>query len=94
MLIAADITALVHQEINALLAEAERRRTPPRSPARSSCTSWGLNSLLLARLVIQLEMELGVDPFEEEYVISDVRTVGALSDAYVRTVEQLAATAV
>lgn len=40
-------------------------------------------------------MELGVDPpFEEEYVISDVRTVGALSDAYVRTVEQLAATAV
>ncbi|PZT72574.1 MULTISPECIES: phosphopantetheine-binding protein [unclassified Streptomyces] len=93
MLIAADITAVVHQEINALLAEAERA-THPTLTGAEFLHELGLNSLLLARLVIQLEMELGVDPFEEEYVISDVRTVGALSDAYVRTVEQLAATAV
>ncbi|WP_405898503.1 phosphopantetheine-binding protein [Streptomyces sp. NBC_00727] len=93
MLIATDITALVHQEINALLAEAERP-THPTLTGTEFLHELGLNSLLLARLVIQLEMELGVDPFEEEYVISDVRTVGALSDAYVRTVEQLAATAV
>lgn len=93
MLIAADITALVHQEINALLLEAERPVHPTLTGAEF-LHELGLNSLLLARLVIQLETELGVDPFEEEYVISDVRTVGALSDAYVRTVENLAATAV
>ncbi|MFD0021845.1 phosphopantetheine-binding protein [Streptomyces sp. NPDC058382] len=93
MLIATDITALVHQEINALLLEAER-------PTHASLSDGeflhelGLNSLLLARLIIQLEMELGVDPFEEEYVISDVRTVGALCEAYIRTVENMAAAAV
>lgn len=43
----------------------------------------GLNSLLLARLLIQLELELGVDPFGDgELVIADIRTVGALADAY------------
>ncbi|WP_051393636.1 phosphopantetheine-binding protein [Glycomyces arizonensis] len=45
----------------------------------------GLNSLLLARLLIQLELELGVDPFGDgELVIADVRTVGALADAYAK----------
>ncbi|MCM2413326.1 MULTISPECIES: phosphopantetheine-binding protein [unclassified Streptomyces] len=92
MLIATDITALIHQEINALLLEAGR-------PVHASLSGaeflheLGLNSLLLARLIIQLETELGADPFEEEYVISDVRTVGALSEAYIRTVENMAAAA-
>lgn len=44
----------------------------------------GLNSLLLARLIIQLEVELGVDPFSEDVTISDTRSVGALVVAYER----------
>jgi len=44
----------------------------------------GLNSLLLARLIIQLEIELGVDPFNDELTISDARSVGALVAAYER----------
>jgi acyl carrier protein len=50
-----------------------------------------MNSLLLARLVIALEMEIGVDPFTAGHAIADVRTVGDLADAYEKT---LAATAV
>ncbi|MBO3734977.1 phosphopantetheine-binding protein [Glycomyces niveus] len=49
----------------------------------------GLNSLLLARLIIQLEIEFGADPFGEgDLVISDVRTVGELADAYAAAVSE------
>lgn len=44
----------------------------------------GLNSLLLARLIIQLEAELGVDPFSAEVTIADARSVGALVAVYQR----------
>ncbi|MEV6113649.1 phosphopantetheine-binding protein [Streptomyces sp. NPDC052109] len=45
----------------------------------------GLSSLLLARLIIQLETDLDVDPFaEEDLVVSDLRTVDDLVDAYDR----------
>ncbi|TGA95332.1 phosphopantetheine-binding protein [Streptomyces sp. MZ04] len=45
-------------------------------------TGVGLSSLLLARLIIQLELETGIDPFAEDLLISDVRTVKDLIDAY------------
>lgn len=89
MLTTTDITATVHEQINALLKEAGKPvllLTGDEPLARI-----GLNSLLLARLIIQLEMEFGADPFEEDYVISDVRTVGALTDAYIETLAHLAA---
>ncbi|MFF4549037.1 acyl carrier protein [Streptomyces sp. NPDC001435] len=89
MLTTTDITATVHEQINALLKEAGKPvllLTGDEPLARI-----GLNSLLLARLIIQLEMEFGADPFEEDYVISDVRTVGALADAYIETLANLAA---
>lgn len=89
MLTTTDITATVHEQINALLKEAGKPvllLTGDEPLARI-----GLNSLLLARLIIQLEMEFGADPFEEDYVISDVRTVGALTDAYIETLANLAA---
>jgi acyl carrier protein len=41
-----------------------------------------MGSLLLARLIITLEAELGVDPFAEDVLISDVRTVGELVAVY------------
>ncbi|TWV34943.1 hypothetical protein FRZ03_27640 [Streptomyces misionensis] len=42
----------------------------------------GLNSLLLAQLLLQLEAELGTDPFTGDRSITDVRTVRELIDAY------------
>ena len=42
----------------------------------------GLNSLLLAQLLLQLETELGVDPFAEDRSITDIRTIGELVDVY------------
>jgi acyl carrier protein len=49
----------------------------------SRLTDIGLTSLLLARLTVQLEMRLGVDPFAQDLAISDVRTIGDLVAAYV-----------
>jgi acyl carrier protein len=42
----------------------------------------GLNSLMLAQLLVQLESAMGVDPFGAERSIADVRTVGDLVAAY------------
>ncbi|MEU6847324.1 phosphopantetheine-binding protein [Streptomyces sp. NPDC046716] len=42
----------------------------------------GLNSLLLAQLLLELEAELGVDPFAGDRSITDVRTVRELVAAY------------
>jgi acyl carrier protein len=44
----------------------------------------GLNSLMLARLVIALEDETGLDPFSGDTSIVDVHTVGDLVGAYER----------
>ena len=92
MLTTTDITATVHENINALLKEAGRPVTL--LTGDEPLARIGLNSLLLARLIIQLEIEFGADPFEEEYVISDVRTVRELTDAYVETLANLAAASV
>lgn len=42
----------------------------------------GLNSLMLARLIISLEDELGIDPFAHSVSIVDVHTVSDLWAAY------------
>ncbi len=44
----------------------------------------GLTSLLLARLVIELEERLGVDPFADQAEVFDARTVDALVAVYRR----------
>lgn len=46
----------------------------------------GLNSLLLAQLLLQLESELGVDPFAEDRSITDIRTVRELIAAYAEAI--------
>ena len=51
----------------------------------------GLNSLMLAQLLIQLEEEVGVDPFGEDLSIADVRSVGDLVNAYERAFTAAAA---
>ena len=42
----------------------------------------GLTSLMFAELLIGMEMELGVDPFQGETSIVEMRTVGDLVKAY------------
>jgi acyl carrier protein len=48
----------------------------------SDLVGLGLTSLMFAELLIGLEMELGVDPFQAETSIVEMRTVGDLVDAY------------
>ncbi len=49
----------------------------------SALTDIGLNSLMLARLIVSLEQEFGYDPFTDgSHSIADIRTVGDLVAAY------------
>ncbi|MFJ8213601.1 acyl carrier protein [Streptomyces sp. NPDC096033] len=55
------------------------------APALSPTTDLvglGLTSLMFAELLIGMEMELGVDPFQGETSIVEMRTVGDLVTAY------------
>lgn len=82
MLEASHVHQRVHEEIRELLLESDVETGALTGEERLH--ELGLTSLMLARLVIQLEMELGVDPFAEDVVISDVRSVGDLVAAYER----------
>lgn len=42
----------------------------------------GVNSLLLARLIVQLNFELDVDPFAQGATIADMRKIGDLVVIY------------
>ncbi|MDN3260901.1 acyl carrier protein [Streptomyces sp. CSDS2] len=72
--------SIVFGALSELLQEAGAEHPAPSGDER--LTDLGLTSLLLARLIIQLEMETGVDPFAEDLLLSDVRTVAELIDAY------------
>lgn len=76
------VADVVRYEIRALLSESGTEIE--HLAETDQLHDLGLDSLLLARLIIQLEVELGVDPFTEDVVISDARTVGALVTAYER----------
>lgn len=51
-------------------------------PLDATFSEVGLNSLMLARLVITLETEVGLDPFTGERSIVDVHTVRELVAVY------------
>lgn len=51
----------------------------------------GLNSLMLARLVIALESQFGVDPFTQGTSIVDMHTLADLWEAYEDAIMQEAA---
>jgi acyl carrier protein len=80
MLVQKNVRELIDAEIRAALMEDDDE-TGTFSPD-DSLARIGLNSLILARLLIQLETELGVDPFEDEFSITDMRTVDDLVNAY------------
>jgi acyl carrier protein len=72
----------IHEQIRELLRESDIETGP--LTGKEQLHELGLTSLMLARLVIELEMELDVDPFAEDVVISDVRSVGDLVAVYQR----------
>lgn len=53
----------------------------------------GLSSMNLAELVSELEMALGVDPFEAHYSITDIVTLRDLIGAYEAVIDGTAKTA-
>jgi acyl carrier protein len=81
MLTKSDMAALVYEQIGDLLDESGTAATEIGENDR--LVDLGLTSLLLARLVIGLETEAGVDPFAEDLSVADVPTVGQLIDAYI-----------
>ncbi|GAB2715144.1 phosphopantetheine-binding protein [Streptomyces bullii] len=74
-----DVREIIKREIDSVLLNDE----PDAGYALDDpLLTAGLNSLLLAQLLLQLETALGVDPFGEERSITDVRTVRELIDVY------------
>lgn len=87
MLSTAEVRAVVEREIRDLLAETggDTAVDSRDALADQALHDLGLNSLMLARLVIQLEAELGVDPFaKQETAIVDIRLVDDLAVTYQR----------
>lgn len=78
MLKESSIEEVVRQQIDAVLLEDGGANYLPDDPLLSI----GLNSLMLAQLLLQLESALGVDPFGDERSVTEVRTVGDLVAAY------------
>ena len=48
----------------------------------------GLKSMDLAILVANLELELSVEPFLEDFAITDIRTLGDLCQAFEETLKK------
>jgi|GEM_PF-2189021 acyl carrier protein len=76
-----DVRSVVLREISdLLLEEADDVGTVD---GQDQLHALGLNSLLLARLLVHLEGEIGIDPFADgDRTVSDIRTVDDLVDAY------------
>jgi acyl carrier protein len=83
MLTQTNIQTTVSEEIESLLLEDQSEVDA--LTGHEQLHDLGLNSLMFARLIIQLEAMLGVDPFAEEGVmIWDVRSVDDLVALYER----------
>lgn len=48
----------------------------------------GLKSMDLAILVANLELDLGVEPFLEDFAITDIKTLGELCQAFDETIQK------
>ncbi|MEV4344562.1 phosphopantetheine-binding protein [Actinoplanes sp. NPDC049596] len=72
------LTDLVRREINAVLLDDEGDLD---YTLDDEVVAIGLNSLMLAQLLLRLEAALGADPFGGDRSIADVRTVRDLVEA-------------
>ncbi len=81
MLAKTDVRTVVVREINTLLLEDSDEME--KLTGDEELHELALNSLMLARLVIELEAAVGVDPFlQGDMTISDIRSVNDLIAAY------------
>jgi acyl carrier protein len=89
MLTQDDVGTLVTGNINALLLELDEDDVPT-VEAGSTFADLGMDSLVLARLIIELDDALGVEPFQtEEVSAADLRTVGDVVRVYEDAVRRL-----
>lgn len=84
MLNRTDIRALLEREIRTLLLDPDNDAAAAEDS--EDLVELGFNSLTLAQLLIEMEMQLGVDPFEDGVSITDMRTVSDLVQAYTEAV--------
>ncbi|MBW4721592.1 phosphopantetheine-binding protein [Saccharothrix obliqua] len=78
MLSEPEVESVVLREIAAVLLDDSGDEYLLDDPLLST----GLNSLMLAQLLLQLESAFGVDPFGDERSIAEVRTIRDLVTAY------------
>ena len=76
------------KKIKELLIEKDQTFTQI-SEDNSLVDDLGLTSMDLAILVANLELELGVEPFLEDFTITEIRTLGDLCKAFDKTLKQL-----
>lgn len=82
MLSPTEVRTTVHGLVTDLL-----RETGPDVPELTGTEelhTLGLSSLALARLILELEEAVGFDPFEQDAVLSDVRSLNDLVTVYQR----------
>ena len=84
MLTHAEIRTIVIEKILFVLAENDPGSCVPEITDLSALADLGMSSLGLAQLLVTLESEFGADPFAEDEVFSDMRTVDDLVQAYLR----------
>jgi len=78
---------LAQKKIKELLIENEITTTQI-SPDKTLVDDLGLKSMDLAILVANLELDLGVEPFLEDFAITDIRTLGDLCEAFDKTLQK------
>jgi acyl carrier protein len=84
MLTQTKVQQAVESEINALLEELGDELDNPLT-AETELHELGLNSLMLARLLIQLDSMIGVEnPFAQDEALADVRSIGDIVAVYGR----------
>jgi hypothetical protein len=80
MLKSRNVREVIEQELRELLLEADV--IGESDVIDEELFQNDVNSMMLARLLIQLEAELEVDPFENQADIADVRTISDLVRVY------------
>ncbi len=80
MLNSRNVREVIEQELRDLLLEADV--IGESDAIDDDLFQNDVNSMMLARLLIQLEAEFGVDPFESQADIADIRTITDLARVY------------
>lgn len=84
-----DVGALVADHVRTLLLDLDEEDDVPPIDGTSTFRDLGMDSLMLARLIIEVEDALGVEPFRTgEASVADLRTVGDLVRVYEDAVQR------